>query len=126
MCPRRDTRACGTARPWRGNPPRADAAFDNVSAGFIRPPADVVMPMFPPPPRPLPSNRFLVLVLVGLAAFLPEAITGSTPPIAWLNPIQVALLLWLYGAAVLVCRELSIRWRAGWRGVLPLGAPAGI
>src|SRR3989475_6961954 len=126
MCPRRDTRVCGTAPPWRGNPPRTDAAFDTVSAGFIRPLTNVDTPMLPPPPRPLRSNRFIVLVLVGLAAFLPEAITGSTPPIAWLNPIQVGLLLWLYGAGVLVCRELAVRWRAGWPGILLLGAAYGI
>src|SRR5437867_11748298 len=70
----------------------------------------------------LPSNRRLVLYLVVLAAVLPEAITGSTPPAGWLNPFLVALLLWLYGSGVLVCRELAIRWRIGWPGLLLLGA----
>jgi len=82
--------------------------------------------MLPPPARPLPSNRRLVLVLVVLAAVLPEAITGSTPPIGWTNPFLVGLLLWLYGAGVLVCRELAVRWRAGWPGILLLGAAYGI
>ena len=82
--------------------------------------------MLPPGTRPHPSNRRLVLYLVALAAVLPEAITGSTPPLNWLNPIGVGLLFWLYGAGVLVCRELSIRWRVGWPGILLLGAAYGI
>ena len=77
-------------------------------------------------PAPAPSNRRVVLYLVVLAAFLPEAITGSTPPLGWLNPFLVGLLLWLYGSGVLVCRELAVRWRAGWPGVLLLGAAYGI
>ncbi len=79
-----------------------------------------------PPPKTPPSNRRLVLILVVLAAVLPEAITGSTPPLGWLNPFLAALLLWLYGSGVLVCRELAVRWRAGWPGILLLGAAYGI
>ena len=82
--------------------------------------------MLPLRTRAHPSNRRLVLYLVALAAILPEAITGSTPPLNWLNPFGVGLLFWLYGAGVLVCRELSIRWRAGWPGILLLGAAYGI
>lgn len=74
----------------------------------------------------LPSNRRLILYLVLLAALLPEAITGSTPPQAWLNPIQALLNLWLYGSGVLVVREVSLRWKAGWPGILLLGAAYGI
>ncbi len=73
-----------------------------------------------------PSNRRLIVYLVLLAAFLPEAITGATPPLAWLNPFQVGLLLWLYGSGVLLCREVAIRWRAGWPGIVLLGAAYGI
>src|SRR5438093_12690051 len=82
--------------------------------------------MLPPGPKPPPSNRRLVLYLVLLAAVLPEAITGSTPPAGWLNPFLVGLLLWLYGSGVLVCRELAVRWKAGWPGILLLGAAYGI
>ena len=74
----------------------------------------------------LPSNRRLILYFVLLAALLPEAITGSTPPQAWLNPIQALLNLWLYGTGVLVVREVSLRWRSGWPGILLLGAAYGI
>jgi hypothetical protein len=74
----------------------------------------------------LPSNRRLILYFVLLAALLPEAITGSTPPQAWLNPIQALLNFWLYGTGVLVVREVSIRWKTGWPGILLLGAAYGI
>lgn len=74
----------------------------------------------------LPSNRRLILYLVLLAALLPEAITGSTPPQAWFNPIQALLNLWLYGTGVLVVREVSLRWKIGWPGILVLGAAYGI
>ncbi len=70
----------------------------------------------------LPSNRRLILYFVLLAALLPEAITGSTPPQGWLNPIQALLNFWLYGTGVLVVREVSLRWKSGWPGILLLGA----
>lgn len=74
----------------------------------------------------LPSNRRLILYFVLLAALLPEAITGSTPPQGWLNPIQALLNFWLYGTGVLVVREVSLRWKSGWPGILLLGAAYGI
>ncbi len=74
----------------------------------------------------LPSNRRLILYFVLLAALLPEAITGSTPPLGWLNPVQALLNLWLYGTGVLVVREVSLRWKTGWWGILLLGAAYGI
>ena len=73
-----------------------------------------------------PSNRRLILYFVLLAALLPEGITGSTPPQAWLNPIQALLNFWLYGCGVLVVREVSLRWKTGWPGLLLLGAAYGI
>src|SRR3990172_2044844 len=78
------------------------------------------------PAASLPSNRRLILYFVFLAALLPEAITGSTPPLAWLNPIEALLNLWLYGTGVLVVRELSLRWKTGWPGILMMGAAYGI
>jgi hypothetical protein len=51
---------------------------------------------------------------------------GSTPPLAWLNPIAVLFLVWLYGAGVLVVRETAVRWKTGWPSILLLGAAYGI
>ncbi len=75
---------------------------------------------------PLPSDRRLILYFVLLAALLPEAITGSTPPQGWLNPISAVLNFWLYGTGVLVVREVSLRWKTGYPGILVLGAAYGI
>jgi len=52
--------------------------------------------------------------------------SGSTPPLAWLNPIAVLFLVWLYGAGVLVVRETAVRWKTGWPSILLLGAAYGI
>jgi hypothetical protein len=80
----------------------------------------------PGPPDALPSNRGLILYFILLGALLPEAITGSTPPLAWLNPLQALMNFWLYGTGVLVVRELSLRWRTGWPGIFLMGAAYGI
>lgn len=77
-------------------------------------------------PGALPSNRRLLLSLVLLAALLPETITGSTPPEKWLNPLQALFNVWLYGAGVLAVREISVRWKIGYPGILVLGAAYGI
>lgn len=77
-------------------------------------------------PMATPSNRRLLLYFVLLAALLPEGITGSTPPQGWLNPIQALLNFCLYGSGVIVVREVSIRWKTGWPGILFLGAAYGI
>src|SRR5437867_13319870 len=82
--------------------------------------------MLPPGPKPPPSNRRLVLYLVLLAAVLPEAITGSTPPAGWLNPFLAAPLPPLHGSRGLACRELAIRSSTGWPGLLLLGAACGL
>jgi hypothetical protein len=93
-----------------------------LPAGFMTFVADVASMASPA----LPSDRRLILYFVLLAAFLPEAITGSTPPQGWLNPVQALLNFWLYGTGVLVVREVSIRWKTGWPGILLLGAAYGI
>src|SRR5207244_959471 len=55
-----------------------------------------------------------------------EMLSGSTPPLEWLNPIAVLFLIWLYGAGVLVMRETAVRWKTGWPSILLLGAAYGI
>ncbi|MCI4363446.1 MAG: hypothetical protein L3K13_03980 [Thermoplasmata archaeon] len=70
------------------------------------------------------------LVLAVLSPFLAEYLTGSTPIALLLNPfaflISAAFLAGLYGAGVLLVRELTVRWHRGWESVLLLGSAYGI
>src|SRR5947199_282242 len=71
-------------------------------------------------------NRRPLLALVLLSPVIAEMLSGSTPPLEWLNPIAALLLIWLYGAGVLVMRETAVRWKTGWPSILLLGAAYGI
>ena len=42
-------------------------------------------------------NRRPLLALILLSPVIAEMLSGSTPPIEWLNPIGVLFLIWLYG-----------------------------
>jgi len=71
-------------------------------------------------------NRRPLLALILLSPIIAEMLSGSTPPLEWLNPITPLLLIWLYGAGVLVMRETAVRWKTGWPSILLLGAAYGI
>src|SRR5438874_1059125 len=47
-------------------------------------------------------NRRPLLALILLSPVIAEMLSGSTPPLEWLNPIAALLLIWLSGAAVIV------------------------
>jgi hypothetical protein len=65
-------------------------------------------------------------VLAIMSPTIAELCSGSSPPLEFFVPTSFALLLGLYGAGVLIVRELSVIWRTGWIGVLVLGAAYGI
>jgi len=71
-------------------------------------------------------NRRPLLGLILLSPVIAEMLSGSSPPIEWLNPIAALFLIWLYGAGVLVMRETAVRWKTGWPSILLLGAAYGI
>ena len=71
-------------------------------------------------------NRRPVIALVLLSPIIAEMLSGSSPPVEWLNPIGALFLIWLYGAGVLVMRETAVRWNTGWPSILLLGAAYGI
>jgi hypothetical protein len=71
-------------------------------------------------------NRRPLWALILLSPVIAEMLSGSTPPIEWLNPIAALFLIWLYGSGVLVMRETAVRWKTGWPGILLLGAAYGI
>ncbi len=67
-----------------------------------------------------------LLALILLSPVIAEMLSGSSPPLEWLNPAVPFLLIWLYGSGVLVMRETAVRWKAGWPAILLLGAAYGI
>ena len=67
-----------------------------------------------------------VLLLFFLSPLIGEGLSGSTPPLAFLNPGVLFLLGSLYGSGALLVRDYARRWNKGWRSILILGAAYGI
>lgn len=72
------------------------------------------------------KNILPVLTLFLLSPLIGEMVSGSAPPLEWLSPMAWLVLVPLYGAGAILARELFIRWRSGWVGVILLGAAYGI
>lgn len=78
-------------------------------------------------PAPVKRRRWLaVLVLFVLSPLVGEMLSGSTPPLAFINPVTLAFELGLYGTGAVLVRELARGRRLGWATVLLLGAAYGI
>lgn len=63
-----------------------------------------------------------VWFLALLSPILAELMSGSSPPVEFFNPIMFVGLLGMYGAGVLLVRELTVKWNKGWATVIALGA----
>ncbi len=66
------------------------------------------------------------LVLYLLAPIVAELVTGSTPPLAFINPGTLFFLAALYGTSALIGREIMRRRRLGWGSLVWLGAAFGV
>jgi len=55
-----------------------------------------------------------------------ELLSGSAPPVEFLNPIVFLLLASLYGSSAILMRELMVRWKKGYASLLLLGAAYGV
>jgi hypothetical protein len=74
----------------------------------------------------LTEPRKPILLLFFLSPLIGEGLSGSTPPLAFLNPAVTLLLACLYGSGALLVRDYARRWQKGWRSILILGAAYGI
>lgn len=77
------------------------------------------------------SSRRPLLALIVLSPGIAEFMTGSTPiDLVVYDPFGFAIgilgLLGLYGAGVLLIREIAVIWKKGWPTILLLGAAYGI
>ena len=77
------------------------------------------------PLRPLRTWPAL-LTLYLLAPITGEVLSGSTPPLQFINPFTLLALAGLYGSGAIVARELVRRRGLGWPGLLLFGAAYGI
>ena len=56
----------------------------------------------------------IILFLLLLSPVLGEVITGSTPPLEFINPIGFMFLIILYDCGTLLIREAKVRWKLQW------------
>lgn len=80
-------------------------------------------------PRQASAKRWTwpaVLVLFFLSPMVGEMLSGSTPPLAFINPFSLALEAGLYGSGAVLIRELTRGRGRGWANVLLLGTAYGI
>jgi hypothetical protein len=62
-----------------------------------------------------------VLLILLIAPFFGEGLSGSSPPLDLLMPWNLAFMAALYGCGALVCREVAHRFRLGFAGLVLLG-----
>ena len=71
------------------------------------------------------KNSAIIMLLL-LAPIVGELLSGSTPPVEFINPIGLLFLVALCGCGALFIRELVHRWHKGWLSVILLGMAYGI
>lgn len=62
-----------------------------------------------------------VLLILFVAPFFGEGLSGSSPPLDLLLPWNLAFMAALYGCGALVCREVAHRFGLGFSGLVLLG-----
>lgn len=70
------------------------------------------------------KRRALVLFL--LAPFFGEVLSGSTPPLQFVDPRMFVYLFALYGSGAVIARELARRRGRSWANLLLFGAAYGV
>jgi hypothetical protein len=66
------------------------------------------------------------LLVLLLAPYFGEGLSGSTPPLDLILPWNLALMMALYGCGALLCREVAHRFGLGFGGLILLGAAYGV
>lgn len=65
-------------------------------------------------------------ILALLSPIIAEMFSGSSPPREFFFPFGFAFMVGLYGAGVLIVRELAVIWGRGWASIIIMGAAYGI
>jgi hypothetical protein len=68
----------------------------------------------------------VLLTLYFLSPLIGEVLSGSTPPLLFVQPFGFIFLPLLYGSSALLIREIVVRRHLGWANILILGASFGV
>jgi hypothetical protein len=90
--------------------------------------ATVERPATQKTPGPLQRLRVwpTALALIFLSPIVGEMISGSTPPLLFVQPFFLVFLPTMYGAWALLTHEVLVQRRLGWGNALLLGAAFGV
>ncbi len=73
------------------------------------------------------KRKTLATILLSLLSpFFAEVLSGSTPPLEFINPLSFIFLWAFYGAGVLLAREAWVRWGRNYLRLMMLGFVYGI
>jgi hypothetical protein len=80
------------------------------------------------PPVPAARTRVwpAIVTLLFLSPVIAELLSGSTPPLMFINPILLLVQTTFYGAAAILIREVARRKGLGWGNVVLMGMAYGI
>src|SRR5579862_4439225 len=68
----------------------------------------------------------VLLTLLLLSPLIAEVMSGSTPPLQFIQPFSLIFLPTLYGISAILTHEVIVRRSLGWGNALLLGAAFGI
>ncbi|HUY76131.1 MAG TPA: hypothetical protein VMV29_05140 [Ktedonobacterales bacterium] len=83
----------------------------------------------PVAPQTQPKRRRMwpvLLTLYFLSPLIAEVLSGSTPPLLFIQPFGFIFIPLLYGSSAILIREILVRRRLGWGNALVLGAAFGV
>lgn len=70
--------------------------------------------------------RHPAVLLALLSPMIGELVSGSTPPLAFFHPVFAPLMIFFYGAGILLVREAALRLDVRWPGLLLLTGVFGV
>src|SRR6266849_6379804 len=111
------------SNPWPGMPSTVEQfhVYESPALATLPThPADAPTEPLSPPRRQRVWPAVLTLFL--LAPIVGEVLSGSTPPLSFINPVTFLLETGLYGSGAIVVRELVRSRGLGWASILLLGA----
>jgi hypothetical protein len=117
------------------SPPAPPAELDTGAPSAALPPPGAApatvplaaaLPASPPAPERRVRTGRAAWALLFLSPVIAELLSGSTPPLLFIQPFALIFLPTLYGISALLIREIIVRRGLGWGNALLMGAAFGV